>query len=241
MRLCSVFLVIPVITLGSLTGSGLEAVRARFTSVRDVQLIVEVGRRNADELERINDDFAQQFKLKRAEVWYKSPDSVRVETRIGPTKLTYIIDADNKWTKAPLKGTVQENIADKPNRRQTGLEFGILSTFLFSKMSASAPKSVKLENENALQIDFTFPRNKETGTWRVFVSAADYRLLRFDKIRDSGELKVRYCYKDHQDVTKDVRMPRRVEIYNQFGKFAGEYLIKRIDVNTNLPDSLFRP
>ena len=209
-----------------------------YGQIKDVKLTAETGKTDFDELKKINEDFAMSWRVSRVKVEYKGPDMLRVEGKVGPITVTTITNGDIKYTKAPLKGESREDIKDFPNKKQSGLDFGILPGVVWTDHHVKQLPDTKIGAIPVYVLELTPKADPKWGVRKLYIAIADLKLLRYEKYNEHGGLKLQNNYSNYKKFA-NVWIPQRVEVRNQFLKFGGEMLMSDIKVNTSIPDSRF--
>jgi outer membrane lipoprotein-sorting protein len=221
----------------SSAGTLVKRLQDAYGKLKDARLVAERGRADFDELKKINEDFALSWRVARVEVEYKSPDKLRMVGKIGPVTVTTIVNGDTKYSRAPLKED-KENIRDFPNKKQSGLDFGIVPGVLWTDHTVKQLPNVKIDGTECYALELTPKAGAKWGIRKMFVDAKDLRLIRFEKYDEQGSMKIRTTYLDHKKYD-GVWIPSKLEVRNQEGEFGGEMLLKNIKVNTKIPDGDF--
>jgi outer membrane lipoprotein-sorting protein len=214
-----------------------KMLQSAYGKLKDAKLVATRGKADFDELKKINEDFALSWRIARIEVEYKSPDKLRMEGKIGPVTVTTIVNGDTKYSRAPLKKD-KEDIKDYPNKKQSGLDFGIIPGVLWTDHTVKRLPNEKVEGCDCYVLELTPKAGAKWGLRKLYVDAKDLRLMRFEKYDEQGAMKIRTTYYDHKKYA-GVWIPSKLVVRNQEDKFGGEMLLKSIKVNTGIPDGDF--
>jgi outer membrane lipoprotein-sorting protein len=207
---------------------------------KDVRLECKVVHADMTELKRIGKDFPKSFEVKNTTAFYKAPRMMRIDGKLGMVGIVLIMNGDYKGVRVPsLHITKKENIASKPDRRQTDFDLGIISESLWQdyiildiateKSSDGAVRKVTMVHDN--------DRDRKIVCW---IDADTYKLMKVERYKWRGPLEARYVYSKHTYVDGAIWVPGRVDVYSPEGKLAATTLYENVKVNTNITDSLFK-
>lgn len=211
---------------------------------RDATFTAQVADANQRELQKINKDFANSYRFKSSKVWMKEPLMLRMESVVDDTQIFFIVNGSKRLVRVPRAGISQrENLAKAPGKRQTPLDFGLLTPSLFVNFFTG--KFVREEARGDFAGDMVFdltyvPSLDDTTRHRVWIDPK----MRFTTKREwysqnGGFLVATFTYSEPKQVG-GVWMPTRVTVRNADGKVAGSSVYKDLKVNTGLADTLFK-
>ena len=204
---------------------------------KDVTLTCRILYANHAELKKIGKDFAIQYEFKTATVRYKSPNKLKMEGKLGIVKAAVVINGDRKLTRFIY--SKRENIRDKPHKRQTDFDIGIISDSLWRDYIITGTATQKASETSVYKI--TFVRGNSRGKKHIcWVDPKTLKLLKVEKYESDGTLKSKYIYSNHSLINGLIWVPGRVDVYNQDGKLAGTSVYENVKVNTGIPDSVFK-
>lgn len=215
-------------------------IREATRSFKDITLTAKVVYANQKELKKIGKDFPKSYEFKTTTIRYKAPDKMKVEGKLGMVKVVIIMNGGRKAYRVPaLHIGKKEDIRDKPHKRQTDIDIGIVTDRLWHDYVVRATAAEKTPSGEVYRITFvrTNAREKSHVCW---VDAKTLKLLKLDKYESDGSLKSRYLYSNHKHIGGIVWVPGRIEVYNQDGKLAGVTAYQNMRVNTGIPDSEFK-
>ena len=204
----------------------------------DITLSAKVQYANKGELKKIGKDFLKSYEFKDTTVWFRYPDKMRIEGRLGMVTARLVMDALKKTLSIPsLRYHKTEDVSHEPHKRQTDYDIGIISGSLWRDYMV---QEVEVEKNSDPVYRITCvrenSRNKKIVSW---VDAATFKLLKVEKFEKSGKLISRTIYSNHV-LVNGLWVPKKVDVYSTDGKLAGTTAYENIKVNTNLPDSTFK-
>ena len=101
-------------------------------TLKSVTMTAVVGSAKQVELQKINKDFAQSYRVKSMEVWMKEPFKLRLESKVDDTEMLMIFNGPVRKLSIPKARLSQKiNLADEPGKRQTAFDFGLMPSSLF--------------------------------------------------------------------------------------------------------------
>jgi outer membrane lipoprotein-sorting protein len=219
---------------------------ASYTQSRleDLSFTAKVLSAKQAELKKINQDFSVSYRFTSSKVWIKEPLMLRMESTVDDTQIFYIVNGTRRLVSVPRTGLRQrEDLSRAPGKRQTPLDFGILTPSLFRNFFTA--KYVRTESRGDLKgclvFDLSYvPSMNDTSRNRVWV----HPTLRTTPRREwysqnGGYLVATFAYTDVKTVD-GVNVPTKVTVSNADGKVAGSTGYNGIQVNSGLPASLFK-
>lgn len=221
-------------------GVDLRSIVAQNTrSFRDISLTCRVTYANQAELRKIGKDFGKSYEFKTTRVYFKAPNKMKIEGKLGMIGAKIVMDGNRKATIIPaLRISKKEDVSDEPHKRQTDLDLGIVTESLWRDYHVLSVSSERVGSRQVYRV--VFIRDNAREKKHVAWIDGDYlKLLKIEKYESDGSLKARYLYSNHALVGNIVWVPRRVDVYSPDGKLAGTSVYENISVNTNIPDSEF--
>lgn len=221
-------------------GVDLRSIIAQATrGFRDITLTCRVTYANQAELRKIGKDFGKSYEFKTTTVYFKAPDKMKIEGKLGMVGAKIVMNGNRKATVIPaLRISKKEDVSDEPHKRQTDLDLGIVTDSLWRDYRVLSVSSEKVVSKQIYRVVFVREnaREKRHVAW---IDGEYLKLLKLEKYESDGGLKARYLYSNHTLVGGVVWVPRRVDVYSPDGKLAGTSVYENISVNTNIPDSEF--
>jgi outer membrane lipoprotein-sorting protein len=207
--------------------------------LKDLQMSVQSDSVRLGELRKINEDFANAYRFKRMQAYYKEPLMMRLESEVMSRKLTYVLNGGIKLVSAPGK-KLREDVSNSPGKRQTLMDFGLLTPALMKQMRARFLKEEKLNGKTMLVFELSWSKGDDNTTrhhvWMDPQTKITAKRVWYDRL---GKLAATFEYKDPVEVAPGIWVPTKVEVYNAGNRFGGRTLQSGIQVNKGLSDSLF--
>lgn len=210
---------------------------------KDVSFSAKVKDSNQKELAKINQDFAKSYRFKASNVWLKEPMKLRMESKVEDTDIYFIINGGRKLVRVPRVNINQrDDISKSPGKRQTPLDFGLLTPSLFNGFFQA--KYVRTESKGEFSGDVVFdltyiPSLDDSSRQRVWVNPSRKFTAKREWYSQEGYLMATFFY-DQEKQYGPVWMPTRVTVRNADGKVGGSTEYVNVKVNQGLADSLFK-
>src|SRR5262249_39791852 len=100
---------------------------------QDASFSARVKFANQKELAKINKDFGQSYRFSSTDFKVKEPFKVRADATVEDTKVTYVINGTKQLIRIPrIRVNSKQDLSKSPGRRQTLLDFGMLTPSLFN-------------------------------------------------------------------------------------------------------------
>jgi hypothetical protein len=209
------------------------------TRLLDLRATVRQQTANQRELEKINKDFANSYRIKQMTARYKEPSRMRLESKLGVVNVVYIINGNYKHVSAgPIKHT--DDISNAPGKRQSLMDFGILTPSFMKLVNA---KFLRYDHEGGMRypvFELTWANSDDTSKHIVWMDGKTRTVVKRQWYNQHGTLMATFYYKNPAEVAPGVWVPTRVEVYNAEGKLGGVTTYVNLHVNEGLPDSLFQ-
>lgn len=227
-----------VLTLGATPARAAPAITTHLASaVKDLRASATLAQANLAALKKIGDDYANAYRAKTMEVYFKEPGKIRFEMKALGITFTYTINGNTKYSSVPqLRLRQTTDISNRPQTRQNSMEIGFLTASALRDYDAQylrAEGALLLYELRFQQKDL---RQKKIVLW---VDPAKKLLVRREIYHDDGTLKARFSYLNPKEVAPGIWMPTRITVHNGAGELGGTTHYGNFRVNTGLPDSLF--
>lgn len=207
--------------------------------LRDLQMSVKSDSVRLGELRKINEDFANAYRFKTMQAYYKEPLMMRLESEVMSRKLTYIVNGGTKLVSAPGK-KVREDVSNSPGKRQTLMDFGILTPSLLKQLKVRFLKEDKLNGKTMAVFELGWAKGDDNTTrhhvWMDPQTKITAKRVWYDRF---GKLAATFEYKDPVEVAPGIWVATKVEVYNSSNRFGGRTVQSNIQVNKGLSDNLF--
>ncbi|MDH7568042.1 MAG: hypothetical protein QHJ73_00450 [Armatimonadota bacterium] len=207
------------------------------TRIQDLHAKATLTEAHLPALRQIGKDYANAYRFREMDVYFKEPDRIRFEMRAYGLAFTYVINGNTKHTLVPQLGIRQtSDIRTRPQTCQNSMELGFVTP------SALRDYTTQFLRRDGKQLLFELRfrqadlRRKKTLLW---VDPVRQILTRRELYHDDGTLKARFTYADPVEAKPGIWIPRRIAVYNAAGERGGVTLYTEIEVNTGLADALF--
>ncbi len=209
---------------------------------KDAQFSIVVVQADQRELAKINKDFGASYRFKTSEATIKEPFKLRLSGKVDDTEILFIVNGTTQWIRVPRANISQKNeLAKSPGKRQTMMDFGVLTPSLFDELfSAKFVRVDRATGDYVFDLTFQKPKYVDTTRFRLWIDPK----LRYTKRREwynrVGELMATFLYE--RPVTQGgATLPTKVTVRNVDGKLAGVTEYRSVAINRGLSDSLFSP
>lgn len=211
------------------------------TGFRDASFTVVAVSRNERELSKINKDFALATKVQTGQVRLKAPFLIRMESTVDDTRIVYVFNGARRLIRLPNSNIAhRDNFANAPGKRQTSLDFGILTSALFKDLFQA--KFVRVDRASGHHVfDLTYVPALGDGTrHRVWIDKERRFMTRREWYSQiDGRLMATFAYEE--PLTQGgVTIPTRITVRNADNKVAGITAYRDVRLNSGLDDSLFK-
>lgn len=232
-----------ILTLVLLTGpeqSISSYVQGKF---KDLAFTAKVQSSKQGELAKINQDFAKSYRFSSSKVWLKEPMKLRMESRVEDTDIFFIINGGKKLVRIPRANINQrDDVSKSPGKRQTPLDFGLLTPSLFSGFLKAAFVRTEARGDYSghAVFDLTYITSlDDSSRYRVWVDPDKKFTAKREWYSQAGYLMATFTYEQPQEYS-GVWIPTKVTVKNADGKFGGSTAYQGIKVNAGISDSLFK-
>jgi len=215
-----------------------EIVQPKF---QDATFTVKVVKGSQAELRKINSDFGTSYRFSYMKAKLKEPFMLRLESRAEETDVLYVMNGPRKLYRIPkIHIGSTENVANAPGKRQTVMDFGVLTPSLFDTLFSAKFDRVDRETGD-LVYDLTYqhPRYDDTSRHRVWIDPDKKFIAKRVWFAQDGHEQATFIY-DLPRQVNGVWWPTRLTVKNVEGKVAGVTQYTELAINTGLPDSLFK-
>lgn len=208
---------------------------------KDATLSAKAAFYSQKELSKINDDFGKSYRLANdnTQIRVKEPFKLRVDAKVEDTKILFVVNGTSSLIRIPGRNiNVRQSLAKSPGRRQTLLDFGIITPSLFNDLFEA--KFVRLDRATGdVVFDVTYPKVlDDTSRHRIWIDTEKKYVTKREWYNQPGRQLATFYYMDPQNVG-GVWLPTRTQVKNVDGILAGETRYSGLKVNTGLDDTLF--
>lgn len=190
------------------------------------------------ELSKINKDFGQSYRFDYTNVKIKEPMMLRLDTKVEDTGVTYIINgASLHFRVGGIKRT--ENLSRSPGRRQTPLDFGLLTPSMFKDLFVA--KFVRVDRAtNDYVFDLTYETKfNDTARHRVWIDPQKKFTTKREWYNQQGR-QIATFYYDEPKFADGMWLPTRLTVKNMDNRVAGVTEYEAVRINSGLSAELFR-
>ena len=210
-----------------------RAAEAGFRDFRADMVIVEANKKNVSGM---GEGYGDILRLEKAVVQFKKPDLMRYDGYAQGIKATYI---QNGYTKLVLLPMVKQktDVKEAPGKRQDTLDLGFLSSRLWTDNTVSI---VSIGKDGLLKVKFD-PRfgGADKRHDMVWIDSATLKVLKREKYRGGGELRVKISYSDFETLAGKLPIATKSTLYDPNGRELGTVMYKNLKSNVGLSDAIF--
>lgn len=204
---------------------------------RDAFFVARVVRGNQAELKKINSDFAYSYRFTTTTARVKEPFKVRLEAVVEDAKLLYIINGTKKHYNVDNKLKGVEDVSRAPGKRQTLLDFGVLTPSLFEDLFKGTFVRTDRETGNWI-FDITYTKN-DNSRHRVWVDKDRKYITRRVWFNQEGLQLATFVYENPKS-EGGVWFPTKCTVRNVEDKVAGVTEYQRMAINKGIDDAMFK-
>ena len=210
--------------------------------LKDLTASVKLLSYDNRELSKLGKGFAELYKLESREIWCKEPACVRVQGKKGIMTLRSVTNGDRRKVEVPtMRIRKVENVADEPGKADSIIDLGLVTPAWLRTVQSRWLRTETRNGKPHQVFEFWHPedaRAKHTivldpATKTIVEHIAHHRSQR------KKSFKRRVVYSEPKQIN-GVWIPTRAAAYSPANKLAGEVRYDKIQINTGLPDSLFK-
>jgi outer membrane lipoprotein-sorting protein len=218
----------------------LETVRLIASRLSDLTATAVARDVNSKEITRLKQS-AQVLQFKRLQFFYKLPDKFRVDSRFREMfRVSMVQNGDRKTVRTSLGLRRSRNVADDPAKKQSPLDFGLLSSGLWNDYRVQVLSEETYEGALCLVLRLTLIEDPAYGHHKLWLDRKTLRILRRERYNGEGALKVSYLFKQPELSGSGLWYSRRIELYSPTGHFVGALELQDVRINQGVTDELFR-
>jgi outer membrane lipoprotein-sorting protein len=206
-------------------------------SFEDASFRARLVRSDQRALQRINRDFALPYQFQFTDVRIKEPFMLRVEARVEDTSLVFVLNGANRLYRIPGLGSRREDVSDSPGKRQTVMDFGVLSPALFEDLFKAT--FVSTDRASGTHVfDITYQRD-DTSRHRVWIDKEKRVLTKREWFNQDNELMASIVYEEPK-MDAGIWFPTKVSVLNADGRVAAVTEYQNLKLNRGIMDDVFR-
>lgn len=209
------------------------------TGFRDASFTAKVLKKDQAELKKINDDFGQAYRFANTNVRLKEPFKLRLDASVEDTTVTYVINGTQQHFKVARLGlNKKENLSKDPGRRQTPLDFGILTPSLFTDLFDA--KFVRVDRAtNDVVFDLTYQtRYKDKTRFRIWVDQDKKYITKREWYSRKGRMVATFYYESPVS-EGGATFPTKQTVKNGDDIVAGMTSYNGVRLNQGIGDDVF--
>ncbi len=223
-----------VALVGQANPTSADIVQKNF---RDAFFVARVVRGNQAELKKINSDFAYSYRFTTTTARVKEPFKIRLEAVVEDAKLLYIINGAKKHYNVDNKLKGVEDVSKAPGKRQTLLDFGVLTPSLFEDLFKAS--FVRTDRETGDWIfDITYTKN-DNSRHRVWIDKDRKYIKRRAWFNQEGLQLATFIYENPKN-EGGVWFPTKCTVKNVEDKVAGITEYQRMAINKGIDEAMFK-
>lgn len=207
--------------------------------LEDATFVARKVRGDQRELVKITNDFGASYRFDQIRFQYKEPLKLRLEATVDETSALYIINGPIQVIRVPrMRVSTRQNLTNAPGRRQSSLDFGVLTPSLFRELFEG--KFVRRDRATGdLVFDLTYQqRAEDSSRHRIWVDPERGITTRREWYNQYGRQLATFFYA--KPTREDgVWFPTELTVRNADNKVAGITRYETFRINTGLSDSLF--
>ncbi|MCO5298281.1 MAG: outer membrane lipoprotein-sorting protein [Fimbriimonadaceae bacterium] len=205
----------------------------------DATFTARVSTANQRELGKINKDFANSYRFNSTKVFVKEPFMLRLEATVDDTDILFILNGTTRIVRVPrAKISQRENLAKAPGKRQTLLDFGLLTRSMFNGLFEA--KYVRTDRATGDYVfDITYLKAfDDTSRSRVWVDPDKRYITKREWYSQPGRQLATFFY-DNPIRQGSTWFPTKLTVKNVDNRVAGVTDYVGVKLNGGLNDSLF--
>lgn len=211
------------------------------SAFKDCRFEARVVKGNQRELKKINSDFAASYRFSFMKAQIKEPFKVRLESTVDDTNIVYLLVGTKRTYSIPrIKVNTTEDLSNSPGKRQTVLDFGILTPSLFKELfTAKFQRTDRETGDYVFDLTYQTPRFDDTSRHRVWVDPKHKFIKKRAWFNQEGRQLATFIYEEPKQ-EDGVWFPTRCTVKNVDDKVAGVTEYRSMSINVGLQDSVFK-
>jgi len=208
-------------------------------NLRDATFVATKVKAVQRELVKINDDFGMTYKFDKIKFFYKEPLKLRLEATVDEMSGLFVVNGPIQVIKIPrLRIGTRQNLSGAPGRRQTPLDFGVLTPAMFGDLFQA--KFVRQDRATGnVVFDLTYNEKlNDTSRHRIWVDPEKGITEKREWYNQRGRLLATFAY-ERPEKNSGVWIPTQLTVRNADNVVAGVTRYETFKLNTDLADSLF--
>ena len=209
-------------------------------SFKDAMFTATLRESSQAELKKINVDFANSYRFGTMRAWIKEPHMLRLTSTVDDTDVVFLlVGAKQTYAIPKIKLKKSTDLSNAPGRRQTPLDFGLITPSLFKDLFTATFVRVDRESSD-LVFDLTYARRDlDTSKHRCFIDKDKRYVTKRVWFNQEGALMATFNYSKPK-LENGVWVPTHCVVKNSDDKVAGQTEYLNMKINSGIPDSVFK-
>lgn len=213
------------------------------TNFQDSSFVGKVLSANSKELKKISADFAASYRLLGSDVnaKIKEPFMLRMDAHIEDTEVQFVENGGRRLFKIPRSHLSKvEDVSTAPGKRQTVLDFGLLTPSLFENLfDAKFVRQDRGTGELVFDLTYKEPSYDDTSRQRIWVDSQRHYTTKREWFAQDGHAMATFLYQDPM-LQNGVWFPSKVVVKNVDDQVAGITQYLSVKVNSGLTSKPFQ-
>jgi outer membrane lipoprotein-sorting protein len=227
------------ILVATVAAQGSDIDRYLQPNLHDATFTTRVLHADQRELAKINSDFGESYRFDSTTIRLKEPFKLRIDAKVQDTTLLYIENGPTQILRIPRIGVKSRtDLSQKPGRRQTAFDFGLLTPSLFDDFYSA--QFVRMDRATGDPVfDIKYAANlRDNSRSRIWIDPVHHVIARREWYGQDGHQQATFFYSEPENVD-GIWLPTRLEVKNTDNVTAGVTQYQSIKVNTGLSDDIF--
>ena len=205
------------------------------TRIKDLRASATLGEADLEVLAKIGKDYANAYRAKAMETYFKEPGRIRFEAKAIGITFTQVINGNTQYTS--VLGLKRKTVVStRPMNRQGSMEIGFVTPSALKDFTAKFLRQERFAQVFELRYKQRDLRDRKMLVW---LDPAKKVLVRRELYHGDGRLKARFNYSTPKEAAPGIWIPTRITVQNGQGAFGGATTYGNFRVNTGLSESLF--
>jgi outer membrane lipoprotein-sorting protein len=210
--------------------------------VQDVHARMKILSHNDKELGKVGKGYVELYGMSDQEIWCKEPDQVRVQGKKGFLTFRYVTNGNRKLTEvSTLHLHKVEDISKEPSKGYHMEEIGLITPAWLQTVESHWERSEAREGKSYQVFTYWYKADPKLHytIWVDPTSKTVTEMIAHHRAKKRPGFKKRVVYSELKQIN-GVWLPTKVSIYNTDNQLGGEMRYDSIQVNSGIPDSLFK-
>ena len=208
----------------------------------DFTATISVVKADQRELGKISRDFGLAYKFPNILMRYKEPNKARLEGSSEGSKITFILTGTKQYVMVNGRKLSEKDLGNSPGKRKSLMDVGLVSDFYLTYTNARFMREATVDGVACAVFDMTYKdRDEDTSHHIIYIDPATKAVRKRESYSQDGKLQAIFYFKEVEQVKPGVWVPTKVEVQNTDRVIAGITAYKNIKVNTDIPDTIFKP